>query len=102
MVDNLSASIFSDTSTTRRHGVFDAYLNAYNSHEDIVLSPEYVFLFDTISNILLLKSFSDLWLMITIYFAKYVNDNAEKLRSLFVSHEGKIKLTIEQMQPEPE
>jgi hypothetical protein len=46
--------------------------------------------------------FSDLWLMITIYFAKYVNANAEKLRRLFVDHEGKIKLTIEQMQPEPE
>ncbi|CAF3997057.1 unnamed protein product [Adineta steineri] len=66
------------------HAVFRAYLNAYNSHEDIVLSPD------------------DLWLMITIYFAKYVNTNAEKLRHLFVSHEGKMKLTIKQMQPNPD
>ncbi|CAF1185197.1 unnamed protein product, partial [Rotaria sordida] len=35
------------------HALFLAYLNAYNSHEDIVLSPD------------------DLWLMITIYYAKY-------------------------------
>lgn len=40
--------------------------------------------------------------MITTYFAKYVNANAERLRNAFVNHEGKIKLTIEQMQPEPE
>jgi hypothetical protein len=40
--------------------------------------------------------------MITIYFAKYVNANAEKLRYLFVNHKGKIKLTIKQYQPDPE
>lgn len=50
----------------------------------------------------LFETLSDLWLMITIYFAKYVNANAEKLRHLFVNHDGKIKLTIEQMQREPE
>ncbi|CAF3943558.1 unnamed protein product [Adineta steineri] len=66
------------------HAIFRAYLNAYNSHEDIVLSPD------------------DLWLMITIYIAKYANDNAEKLRHLLVNHDGKIKLTIEQVQPDPE
>ncbi|CAF0772546.1 unnamed protein product [Adineta steineri] len=74
----------SDTSYAGGHAIFRAYLNAYSSHEDIVLSPD------------------DLWLIITIYFAKYVNDNAEKLRHLFVNHEGKIKLTIEQMQPDPD
>ncbi|CAF1489604.1 unnamed protein product [Adineta steineri] len=40
------------TSLVNRHGLFSAFLNAYNSHEDIVLSPD------------------DFWLMITIYFAK--------------------------------
>ena len=40
--------------------------------------------------------------MITIHFAKYINANGEKLRHVFVDHEGKIKLTINQMQPEPE
>jgi hypothetical protein len=29
-----------DTSTGGGHPVFTAYLNAYNSHEHIVLSPE--------------------------------------------------------------
>ncbi|CAF1260523.1 unnamed protein product, partial [Adineta steineri] len=72
------------TSSPGRHALFHAYLNAYNSHEDIVLSPD------------------DIWLMITIYFAKYVNKNTEKLRSVFVNHEGKIKLTIKQYQEEPD
>ncbi|CAM4974187.1 unnamed protein product [Rotaria socialis] len=72
------------TSSAYSHAVFQAYLSAYNSHEDIVLSPD------------------DLWLMVAIYFAKYVNANAEKLRHLFVNHEGKVKLTIEQMQREPD
>ncbi|CAF1294235.1 unnamed protein product [Rotaria sordida] len=72
------------TSSAGGHGLFTACLNAYNSHEDIVLSPD------------------DVWLVITIYFAKYVNENAEKLRHLFVDHEGKVKLTIRQVQSEPE
>jgi hypothetical protein len=58
------------------HPLFEAFLAAYNSHEDIVLSPD------------------DIWLMITIYYAKYVDDNAEVLRSLFVDHEGKRKLVV--------
>ena len=37
-----SFSAFSDTSSGHRHALFHAYLNAYNSHEDIVLSPEWV------------------------------------------------------------
>ncbi|CAF0929238.1 unnamed protein product [Adineta steineri] len=78
-------SVFPDTSPAYGgHAIFRAYLSAYNSHEDIVLSPD------------------DLWLMITIYFAKYANDNAEKLRHLLVNHDGKIKFTIEQAQPDPE
>jgi hypothetical protein len=44
VTDSPSLSIFlstcSDTSSASGHAVFDAYLNAYNSHEDIVLSPE--------------------------------------------------------------
>ncbi|UJR17135.1 hypothetical protein I4U23_004031 [Adineta vaga] len=72
------------TSSPGYHALFRAYLAAYNSHEDIVLSPD------------------DIWLMITIYFAKYANANAEKLRHLFVDHDEKIKLTIVQVQPEPD
>jgi hypothetical protein len=58
------------------HPVFEAFLAAYSKHEDIVLSPD------------------DIWLMITIYYSKYVDDNAEELRSLFVDHEGKKKLVV--------
>src|SRR5579871_1238609 len=58
------------------HPVFEAFLAAYNNHEDIILSPD------------------DIWLMITIYYAKYVDDNAEQLRSLFVDHEGKKQLVV--------
>ncbi|CAF4292658.1 unnamed protein product [Rotaria magnacalcarata] len=72
------------TSLADRHGLYSAFLNAYNSHEDIVLSPD------------------DLWLMVTIYFAKYINGNAEKLRHVFVDHEGEIELTIVQTQAKPE
>ncbi|CAF4013388.1 unnamed protein product [Adineta steineri] len=64
------------TSSGDNHALFTAFLRAYNSHEDIVLSPD------------------DIWLMICIYFSKYVNENAEQLRTLFVDHEGKKLLTI--------
>ncbi|CAF1005944.1 unnamed protein product [Adineta steineri] len=58
------------------HPVFEAFYTAYCNHEDIILSPD------------------DIWLMITIYYAKYVDENAEQLRSLFVDHEGKKTLEI--------
>ena len=76
----LSKQTFSclDTSITPKHAIFSAFLFAYNSHEDIVLSPD------------------DIWLMICIYFSQYVNENAEQLRTLFVDHSGKKELIIEQ------
>ncbi|CAF3165228.1 unnamed protein product [Rotaria sp. Silwood2] len=58
------------------HPVFEAFLAAYANHEDIILSPD------------------DIWLMITIYYAKYVDDNAEQLRSLFVDDEGKKEIEV--------
>jgi hypothetical protein len=77
--------LFLDTSLSKNHAIFSAFLYAYNSHEDIVLSPD------------------DIWLMICTYFSKHVNDNAEELRSLFVDHDGKKKLTVVQVgQVEPE
>lgn len=36
----------------------------------------------------------DLWLVIMLWFTKYVDDNAEELRTAFVSHQGKKKLTV--------
>ncbi len=73
--------LFPDTSLCNNHAILSAFLYAYNSHEDIVLSPD------------------DIWMMICIYFSKYVNDNAEKLRSLFVDHEGQQKLSVVQLMP---
>lgn len=54
-----------------------AFLNAYNYHGDIKITPD------------------DVWMVIMFYFSKYVNDNSEQLRSAFVSHEGKKKLVVE-------
>jgi len=54
-----------------------AFIKAYNCHQDIVLSPD------------------DLWLLISNQFADFVNTNAEALRSLFVDHkEGKVELVV--------
>ena len=36
----------------------------------------------------------DLWLIIMLWFTKYVDNNAEELRRAFVSHQGKKKLTV--------
>jgi hypothetical protein len=55
---------------------FSAFVNAYNDHQDITLAP------------------GDVWLLVCLHFSKYVNDNAEKLRSQFVAHEGQKKLTV--------
>ncbi|CAF0881447.1 unnamed protein product [Didymodactylos carnosus] len=59
-----------------KNAVLHSFMSAYNNHEDIVLSPD------------------DLWLMISIYFSKYVNDNADQLRHLFVDHKEKKKLVV--------
>ena len=58
------------------NGFLDAFLNAYNNHGDVKITPD------------------DVWLVILLYFSKYVNDNAEQLRSAFVTHQGKKKLEV--------
>lgn len=58
-------------------GFFSAFLNAYNTHNDIILSPD------------------DVWMIISLQFSKYVNDNAEQMRDFFVSHEGKQFIEID-------
>ncbi|CAF1252400.1 unnamed protein product [Adineta steineri] len=67
------------TSLNESHAIFSAFLFAYNSHEDIVLSPD------------------DIWLMICIYFSQYVNEKAEQLRRLFVDHDNRKQLTVIQI-----
>jgi len=58
------------------HSLYSAFVSAYNKHEDVVISPD------------------DIWLTIAMEFSVYVNRNAEALRKFFVSHDGKMKLTV--------
>ena len=55
---------------------YGAFVQAYNNHEDLMLSPD------------------DVWMVICLHFSKYINANSEKMREMFVSHEGKKKLTV--------
>ncbi|AYV78808.1 MAG: hypothetical protein Edafosvirus35_5 [Edafosvirus sp.] len=58
--------------------VLQAFMNAYNNHEDVLLSAD------------------DIWLLICLNFTKYVNDNAKSLRKIFVDHDGKKKLVVKE------
>ena len=70
---------------TSTNAVLQAFISAYNQHHDLVLSPD------------------DMWMVVCMNFADYVNDNAEQLRSLFVEHqEGKIQLTVSDLLGEKE
>ena len=66
-----------DTSSGDHHPVLTAFLRAYNSHEDVILSPD------------------DIWLMICIYFAQYVNHNLDELAHLYLDDQTSKVLTIE-------
>lgn len=77
ITQNFSNEIFLDTSNCESHPILTAFLHAYNSHEDIILSPD------------------DIWLMICIYFSKYVNQNSKNLNHLFINNEKTKLITIE-------
>lgn len=51
-------------------------MSAYNNHEDLILSPD------------------DVWMIVCLHFSKYINQNAEKMRHLFVSHQGQKELMV--------
>jgi len=55
---------------------YEAFVQAYNHHEDVILSPD------------------DVMMCVAFSFSKYVNDNAEELRKFFVTHEGKKYLQV--------
>ena len=57
------------------NGFVGTAFEAYSHHRHLVLRPD------------------DVWIAIMVPFAQYVDANAEKMRSQFVSHEGKIQLT---------
>lgn len=58
------------------HPLIYAVQLAYNDHRPLVLSPDII------------------WLAIAQGVALHVNENAEKLRKIFVSHEGKQKIIV--------
>jgi hypothetical protein len=70
-----------DTSTGKEvtyetNNFLGSFLNAYNNHYDVVLNPD------------------NIWIMISLFFSKYVDKNAELLRSKFVNHEGQKNLVV--------
>jgi len=54
----------------------DAFVQAYNKHGDIVLSPD------------------DVWFQVLSQVAKYIDSNAQVLRSKFVGHDGTKFLSV--------
>jgi len=60
----------------RRNGFVDTIITAYSNHHALIIRPD------------------DVWLAILTQFNFFVNGNAELLRSQFVSHEGKKRLTV--------
>ncbi len=62
--------------TAHTNNFIGSFVNAYNLHGDVLLNPD------------------DIWIMISLYFSQYVDSNAEKLRSKFVTHQGQEKLVV--------
>ena len=58
------------------HGFYAAFAGAWATHGSVVLSPD------------------DVWLAVQLQFCKYMEGNAEQLRSLFVDHEGQVELNV--------
>jgi hypothetical protein len=54
------------------NGFFHAFYEAYINHGDIKITPD------------------EVWMVIMLYFSKYVDNNAEELRKAFVNHYGKV------------
>ena len=66
------------------HSFIDGMLQSFKMHKSITLSPDII------------------WLLIVQGFSYHVAANAEKLRSLFVSFEGKQELTVLRLDKTPE
>jgi hypothetical protein len=61
---------------TSDNGFLQAFMMAYNMHRDVVLNPD------------------DVWTIIMLQFSKYINKNAEAMRSMFVEHDGQKELAM--------
>ena len=64
--------------TTYTNNFIGSFVHAYNSHGNIILNPD------------------DIWIMICFYFSKYVDINSDKLRNKFVKHNGTIKIVVKE------
>lgn len=60
------------------NGFVNTVVAAYNSHHNLVLRPD------------------DVWIAIVTQFSSFVNKNSEQLREMFVSHKDKKELVVEQ------
>eukprot|EP00339_Tiarina_fusa_P022493 CAMPEP_0117018714 /NCGR_PEP_ID=MMETSP0472-20121206/14437_1 /TAXON_ID=693140 ORGANISM="Tiarina fusus, Strain LIS" /NCGR_SAMPLE_ID=MMETSP0472 /ASSEMBLY_ACC=CAM_ASM_000603 /LENGTH=356 /DNA_ID=CAMNT_0004723445 /DNA_START=59 /DNA_END=1129 /DNA_ORIENTATION=+ len=58
------------------NGFVSAAFLAYSSHHHLIISPD------------------DVWIAITTAFSQYVNNHAEEMRNIFVSHEGQKELVV--------
>jgi len=56
-----------------------AFLSAYNYHGNVLISPD------------------DVWIIIMLFFSKYVNNNAETLRKKFVDNDGQMNLVVTEL-----
>ncbi|KAK3831973.1 MAG: hypothetical protein J3R72DRAFT_389143, partial [Linnemannia gamsii] len=68
-------------SAAHNNGFVDTALKAYNEHHHLIIRPD------------------DVWIAILSQFNFFVNGNAEKLRHLFVAHEGQKQLSIKTSGP---
>ena len=78
--NSLVASSFANEHNLKYQGegpFFSTLVTAYANHMSVTLSPDMV------------------WLLISQGFARYVDEHAEELRSLFVDHDGKMGLFVE-------
>ena len=78
--NSLVASSFANEHNLEYQGegpFFSTLVTAYANHMSVTLSPDMV------------------WLLISQGFARYVDAHAEELRSLFVDHDGKMKLVVQ-------
>ena len=55
-----------------------AFLCAYTQHGNVSILPD------------------DIWLMISMFFSNYIQEHSEKLRHMFVKHQDKMNLTIQE------
>ena len=78
--NSLVASSFANEHNLKYQGegpFFSTLVTAYANHMSVTLSPDMV------------------WLLISQGFARYVDAHAEELRSLFVDHDGEMKLVVQ-------